>query len=53
MSIPAGRNVCFGVREFGMCAMVNGMAVHGGVIPYGSTFFNFGIMRSRRFAWPR
>jgi len=38
---PTGRNVFFGVREFGMCAMVNGMAVHGGVIPYGSTFFNF------------
>ncbi|MDQ1453844.1 MAG: transketolase, partial [Acidobacteriaceae bacterium] len=38
---PAGRNIFFGVREFGMCAMVNGMAVHGGVIPYGSTFFNF------------
>ena len=27
---PTGRNVFFGVREFGMCAMVNGMAVHGG-----------------------
>jgi transketolase len=38
---PKGRNVFFGVREFGMCAMVNGMAVHGGVIPYGSTFFVF------------
>ncbi len=38
---PAGRNMYFGVREFGMCAMVNGMAVHGGVIPYGSTFFVF------------
>ncbi len=38
---PAGRNLFFGVREFGMCAMVNGMAVHGGLIPYGSTFFNF------------
>ena len=38
---PAGRNIFFGVREFGMCAMVNGMAVHGGLIPYGSTFFNF------------
>lgn len=38
---PKGRNLFFGVREFGMCAMVNGMAVHGGVIPYGSTFFNF------------
>jgi transketolase len=29
------------VREFAMCAAVNGMAVHGGVIPYGSTFFTF------------
>jgi transketolase len=38
---PAGRNVFFGVREFAMCAMVNGMAVHGGVIPFGSTFFTF------------
>jgi len=38
---PAGKNIFFGVREFAMCAMVNGMAVHGGVIPYGSTFFVF------------
>ncbi len=38
---PKGQNLYFGVREFGMCAMVNGMAVHGGVIPYGSTFFVF------------
>ncbi len=38
---PAAQNVYFGVREFGMCAAVNGMAVHGGIIPYGSTFFNF------------
>ncbi len=38
---PAGRNIWFGVREFGMCAAVNGMAVHGGLIPYGSTFFTF------------
>jgi transketolase len=37
----AGRNIWFGVREFAMCAAVNGMAVHGGVIPYGSTFFTF------------
>ena len=36
-----GKNVYFGVREFGMCAMVNGMAAHGGLIPYGSTFFVF------------
>ena len=38
---PAGDNIYFGVREFGMCAMVNGMAAHGGIIPYGSTFFVF------------
>ncbi|HTX42783.1 MAG TPA: transketolase, partial [Acidobacteriaceae bacterium] len=38
---PTGENIYFGVREFGMCAMVNGMAAHGGVIPYGSTFFVF------------
>src|SRR5277367_1615244 len=38
---PTGRNIWFGVREFAMCAAVNGMAVHGGIIPYGSTFFTF------------
>ncbi len=38
---PAGRNVFFGVREFAMHAAVNGMAAHGGLIPYGSTFFTF------------
>jgi transketolase len=38
---PAGRNIFFGVRELAMCAAVNGMAVHGGLIPFGSTFFVF------------
>src|SRR3569833_259206 len=38
---PAGRNVFFGVREFGMCAAVNGMAAHEGLVPYGSAFFTF------------
>jgi transketolase len=38
---PAGRNVFFGVRELAMCAEVNGMAAHGGVKPFGSTFFVF------------
>lgn len=38
---PEGRNIWFGVREFGMAAAVNGMAVHGGVKPYGATFFVF------------
>ena len=37
----AGRNVFFGVRELAMCAAVNGMAAHGGLIPFGSTFFVF------------
>jgi len=36
-----GRNFHFGVREHGMAAVVNGMAYHGGVIPFGSTFFVF------------
>jgi transketolase len=38
---PKGRNIFFGVREFGMMAAVNGMAAHGGLIPFGSTFFVF------------
>ena len=38
---PAGRNVFWGVREFAMCAAVNGIAAHGGLIPFGSTFFVF------------
>jgi transketolase len=38
----AGRNVPFGVREHGMGAIVNGLAVHGGMVkPYGSTFLIF------------
>jgi len=36
-----GRNIHFGVREHGMAAIVNGMAYHGGVIPFGATFFVF------------
>jgi transketolase len=36
-----GRNIHFGVREHGMGAIVNGMAYHGGVIPFGATFFVF------------
>lgn len=38
---PAGRNFHFGVREHGMGAIVNAMAVHGGIIPYGGTFLVF------------
>ncbi len=38
---PQGRNFHFGAREHGMGAIVNGMALHGGVIPYGATFLVF------------
>lgn len=38
---PEGRNFHFGVREHGMGAIINGMAVHGGVIPFGATFLTF------------
>jgi transketolase len=38
---PSGRNIHFGVREHGMGGVVNGMAVHGGIIPFGATFFVF------------
>src|SRR4051812_50107409 len=36
-----GRYIYYGIREFGMCAAMNGMALHGGVIPYGGTFLVF------------
>jgi len=36
-----GNYVHYGVREFGMCAMMNGVALHGGFIPYGGTFLVF------------
>ncbi|HET6971665.1 MAG TPA: transketolase [Phenylobacterium sp.] len=36
-----GRSVNYGVREFGMAAAMNGLALHGGVIPYGGTFLVF------------
>lgn len=38
---PAGRNVHFGVREHAMAAIANGMALHGGIIPYTGTFLVF------------
>ena len=37
----AGRNLHFGIREHGMGSILNGMAVHGGMIPYGATFLIF------------
>jgi transketolase len=38
---PAGNYVHFGVREFGMSAILNGITAHGGFIPYGGTFLTF------------
>ena len=38
---PGGRNVHFGIREHAMGGVMNGMALHGGVIPYGGTFLVF------------
>jgi transketolase len=37
----AGNYLSYGVREFGMAAIMNGMALHGGFIPYGGTFLTF------------
>jgi transketolase len=36
-----GRHINYGVREFGMAAIMNGVALHGGYIPYGGTFLTF------------
>ena len=36
-----GRHINYGVREFGMAAIMNGIALHGGLIPYGGTFMTF------------
>lgn len=38
---PAGNYLSYGVREFGMSAIMNGLALHGGFIPYGGTFLMF------------
>jgi transketolase len=38
---PKGRNLAFGVREFPMSAIANGMALHGGIIPFDATFLTF------------
>ena len=38
---PSGNHINYGVREFGMSAIMNGMALHGGIKPYGATFLVF------------
>jgi transketolase len=40
-TVPAGNYIHYGVREFGMSAVMNGIAAHGGLIPYGGTFLTF------------
>ncbi|HEX2011955.1 MAG TPA: transketolase, partial [Roseateles sp.] len=40
-SANGGRHINYGVREFGMAAIMNGLALHGGYIPYGGTFLTF------------
>ncbi len=40
-SKTGGRHINYGVREFGMAAIMNGVALHGGFIPYGGTFLTF------------
>ena len=40
-SMVGGRHINYGVREFGMAAIMNGVALHGGFIPYGGTFLTF------------
>ncbi|MGS1118563.1 transketolase [Castellaniella sp. UC4442_H9] len=39
--LHAGRHINFGVREFGMAAILNGVALHGGYLPFGGTFLTF------------
>ena len=40
-TLVGGRHINYGVREFGMAAIMNGIALHGGFIPYGGTFLTF------------
>lgn len=40
-ALAAGRHINYGVREFGMAAVMNGIALHGGYLPFGGTFLTF------------
>ena len=42
-----GRHINYGRREFGMAAIMNGVALHGGFIPYGGTFPTSGLQPQR------
>lgn len=43
----------YGIREHAMGAIMNGLALHGGAIPYGGTFLSFLIICARPCAWQR
>jgi len=45
-----GRHINYGVREFGMSAIANGLALHGGFLPFVGTFLTFADYRSHQFA---
>ena len=47
------RHISYGVREFGMSAILNGIALYGGFIPYGATFLTSRIIRAMPCACPR
>ena len=44
--IQFGRHINYGVREFGMAAIMNGVALHGGYLPFGGTFLTFSDYRA-------
>ncbi len=48
-----GNYINYGVREFGMAAIMNGLALHGGCMPYGGTFLIFSRLRAQRAAHGR
>ncbi len=48
----AGRNLHFGVREHAMGSIINGLAAHGGTVPFGATFWCFLITCGRQSASP-
>lgn len=48
-----GSYIHYGVREHAMAAAMNGIALHGGFIPYGGTFLSLPITAALRSGWPR
>lgn len=47
----AGNNIAYGIREHAMGAIMNGLSLHGGVIPYGGTFFVFSDYLRPAIVW--